>query len=453
MSLSVVERSQPEVLRTSSAALAGKVTQLGLLIALQDGAMTALRTGWLGAAADSAAARAAETLARQRELQRKLVALQAILAAGGADLTSTRSAVMSIVAQLRAAGWRISDDGAATAPPFPEILKALEPAFTAVIRRLLELFDGIDAATAAAVGAAPSGSHTMSLGFGAAVPLSPPDVPDTRRQHQIEAFRQATGREPETPNDWRTAAMLDAHTYLDKNDGVASNVVVGHINPVQGQGVVQTNLFIPGEEAWYLDLDLNPTHLDLDVSGHNLGDNRGFNPQAGPEDSRVVLYVDYDNGLVIGRQNPSVDTGGEGVQTGTPRVNVSQKPSGSVKIDYQAADPFSPGGENLAMNLPWNVNGQLVVKPTPDGPVAGGIVSSFPAIEIYHHSNDGTQEIAKIMPQNTSQLGPLLGLPLSQNIFPGGDGSPPVPSASPPVPYPSVRLGPVGDGIDVPVGR
>jgi hypothetical protein len=152
-------------------------------------------------------------------------------------------------------------------------------------------------------------------------------------------------------------------------------------------------------------------------------------------------------------------------------------PNGSILIDYKAADPFSPGGGDLALSSPFNVNGQLAIKPTEDGPIAGGFVSSFPAIEIYHHGAAGTSEIAKIMPQNISQAGPLLGLPLSQNIgvslmgeFPdtvlpplprvpdldvGPDNDPPVLQIPEPfvIPYPAVELRPIGDGVNVPVGR
>ena len=365
-------------------------------------------------------------------------------------------------------------------------MRSFEAAFTAVIQRLLAIFTHVDQNTAAAINAVRTarggrdsvGSEAVSYGFGPVgdLPLSPqvggPEPEQNRRQNQIDAFREATGRDPVNQNDWRTAAMLDPHNYSDKNGGVQSNVVVGHIDPVEGQGAVQTNLFIPGEEAWYPD----PTG---GISGHNLGDNRGFNPNAGPEDSRVVLFVDYYNGLVIARQNPSVDTGSGEVKVGTPQINVSQNPNGSVKIDYKAVDPFSPGGEEIALASPWTVNGELVIKPTADGPVAGGIVSSFPAIEIYNHGVDGTHGIAKIMPENISQFGPLAGLPFSQNIGtplmgefpdtvilpPAGVPNvsvplepgelPPVARPTPPIviPYPSVDLGPIGDKVNVPVGK
>lgn len=119
----------------------------------------------------------------------------------------------------------------------------------------------------------------------------------------------------------------------------------------------------------------------------------------------------------------------------------------------------------------------MAVKPTETGPIAGGTVSSFPAIEIYHHGTEGASEIANILPQNISQAGPLLGLPLAQSIgvplmgeFPDTT-MPPLPRVQevdvnlandPPVlqipepiviPYPSVELGPVGDSVNVPVGK
>lgn len=485
VSLEVVEASQPEGLSDAALDLGDRISRLDQVMAGEHRALSELRAGWEGAAAGSAFTRAGRDLAGQRLLRDKLGALQSVLAAGGSQLASVRAAVLSVVSGLRSRGWQVTDVGAAIAPPSPAILRTFEAAFTAVIQRLLAIFTHVDQSTAAAINAVRGahgarnsiGSEAVSYGFGpgGGLPLSPqrgsPEPEQNRRQNQVDAFRDATGHDPVSQNDWRTAAMLDPHNYSDKNGDVQSNVVVGQINPVEGQGAVQTNLFIPGEEAWYPDLTGG-------MSGHNLGDNRGFNPNAGPEDSRVVLYVDYDNGLVIARQNPSVDTSSGEVKVGTPQINVSQNPNGSVKIDYKAADPFPPGGEEAAMAGLWHVNGDLVIKPTADGPIAGGIVSDFPAIEIYNHGAEGTHEIAKIMPLNVGQGGPLAGLPLSQNIGtplmgefpdtvilpPPGVPSVPIPAESgelsvarPPVPvviaYPSVGLGPVEDNVNVPVGK
>ena len=484
-SLSTVEALHPQGLGDAAQQLGDRITRLDDVMTCEHRRLAELRAAWHGVAAESAFTRADHDLAGQRLLRDKLGALASALAAGGFQLASIRAAVLDIVTGLRSRGWQVTDAGIAVAPPSPTILRTFEAAFTAAIQRLLAIFPQVDQSTAAVVNtvAAASGAPTSSggeavsyaFGPGGGPPLSPqhgsPEPESNRRENQIDAFKAATGRDPVTENDWRTAAMLDPHNYFHKNAGVQSNVVVGRINPVDGQGVVQTNLFIPGEEAWYPDLTGG-------ISGHNLGDNRGFNPSAGPEDSRVVLFVDYDNGLVIARQNPSVDTGGGGVKVGTPQINVSQNPNGSVKIDYRAVDPFSPGGEDVALASPWAVNGELVIKPTADGPVAGGIVSSFPAIEIYNHEADGTSEIAKIMPQNVSQFGPLAGLPFSQDIgmplmgeFPDTMILPPagVPNVSSPlepgelppvarptppivIRYPSVDLGPVEDNMNVPVG-
>jgi hypothetical protein len=279
-----------------------------------------------------------------------------------------------------------------------------------------------------------------------------PALPDgDRHQNEIDAFKQVFGRAPVSANDWDTAAALDPHSYDPKNQGHAPHIVVGRIQPVPGQGVVRTNLFIPGEKAW-------------SPAGENLGDNRGFSSAAGPEDSRVTILTDYDNGIVVARQNPSVLVGPNSneVKHGTPDIRVSQNPNGSVLIQYAAADPFSPGGQDIAKDSPWNVNGRLVIQPTPAGPIAGGNISDFPASEIYSDNGGHTTELAKIMPLNTSPYGPLAGLPLTQTIGQGGllnqfpDTLSPTPMARLPpivVPYPSVELGPVSAPPVVPVGK
>ena len=44
------------------------------------------------------------------------------------------------------------------------------------------------------------------------------------------------------------------------------------------------------------------------------------------------------------------------------------------------------------------------------------MISDFPAVEIYGDNGGRIVDLGHIMPQNTSQYGPLAGLPLSQNI-------------------------------------
>lgn len=125
-----------------------------------------------------------------------------------------------------------------------------------------------------------------------------------RRLDHSAAFERATGRSPETANDWLTASMLDATSEIGKYDGTDAQVVVGHIRPQPGMGVVRTELYIPVHSVF--NFALLPPSLEYD-----LGDLRGANPTPTPGDARVELVIDYDNGLIVARQNPSVTESGE----------------------------------------------------------------------------------------------------------------------------------------------
>jgi hypothetical protein len=335
-----------------------------------------------------------------------LTQAQQVLHAGGTHLAQARAAILGIVKSLRGQGWQVSDSGVATPPPnLPPVFKSTAAAWTAIVQKLLTTFGQIDAQTA--------GNLPKFSPLSTDEPLSPggelPSEKD-RRQNQIDAFREVYGREPVTPNDWTMAEILDPTSYNEKNAGVAPNIVVGKIQPVPGQGVVRTNLFIPQDEVWYPDIPGG-------VSGHNFGDNRGFDANAGAEETRVAAYIDYENGVIVTRQNPSVDTATGEARTGSPSVSAAQRPDGSVYLRYDTADPFSPGGDAVGKLSPWSVNGNIVVQPTADGPVVGGSVTSFPAIEIYRDApSGGTTTLAQVMPQNIDQEGPLVGLPLHQDI-------------------------------------
>ena len=123
MTVSVVESSRPDQLVDAAAELGGKISALDVVLATQRRAVAHLREFWRGQAAD-------------------------------------------------ATGWRVADDGTVTAPPVPAVLAVLAPAWTAILRKLLALFAGIDAETAAAVTAVMEGP----------VPESPPGtLGDPRR--------------------------------------------------------------------------------------------------------------------------------------------------------------------------------------------------------------------------------------------------------------------------------
>lgn len=470
LSLADIERWDSSSIKAvaSSADGQGKATrmtadQLGMIV---DGIR------WDGHAAD--AARAAMWQTRQ-ELYRHADEYQTVSEAASRSAPQVAAIKQELRAiQDEAASWGIAIDSASgeltwqvyagESSAEQTIVQQVAEDIAARIVRLTQRADQIDTELAGAINSA----DVQALGFGpnGEVPLSPGFDDVRRRGNQIEAFRKAFGRDPVSAADWDTAAALDPTSYDPKNRGVPANVVVGRIKPVPGQGVVRTNLFIPGRTAWT-------------PFGDNLGDARGFDPSAGPESSRVTFYVDYENGIVVARQNPSVMNGH--AKAGTPDIRVSQNPNGSVLIDYRAADPFSPGGEDIAKSSPWNVNGRLVIKPTDAGPIAGGVISDFPAIEIYSDRNAATTLVDRIMPMNIDPEGPLVGLPWSQQIGPGlmtefpddvhlpPPGLPVHPPLGFPVPhmpltpatialptviqYPSVELGPVDQHVKVPVGK
>lgn len=252
---------------------------------------------------------------------------------------------------------------------------------------------------------------------GLELPLTPapgkPEAPgdDQRRRNQIDAFKQVFGREPVSGSDWDTAAALDPHSYDPKNQGVPPNIVVGRIKPVPGQGVVRTNMFIPGRDVWDPKLGWPPYD-------NNLGDNRGFSPTVDPEGSRVSILVDYDNGVIVARQNPSVNADTGQVRVGTPDISATQQSNGSVLIKYNAADPFSPGGEAPAKAIPISVNGSLAIAPSASGPHVGGNITTFPALEIYSDRPGAVGvPLLQSWPSFTDDAsGPLVGLPFHKTV-------------------------------------
>lgn len=274
--------------------------------------------------------------------------------------------------------------------------------------------------------------------------VGPPQRPGPKLANQIRAFQQMFGRPPSSAADWETAAALDPHSYDPKNADVPPNIAVGRITPVPGQGVVRMNLFIPSKSV------KDPTTLIVDFDD-NAGDNRGFDSAAGPERSRVSLEIDYENGVVVARQNPSVNLTTGKVQTGTPTIKVAQRRDGSVYIDYAAADPFSPGGENLAKETVC-VKGTIAVQPGADAPRIGGVATAFPALEVYNDRPGAngvptTSTVVRMWPANVGQWGPELGLWWGHDIgdpkvlanFQGFSG------VIPTVPLPTTELGPASN--------
>ncbi|MGB3664258.1 DUF4226 domain-containing protein [Mycolicibacter algericus] len=243
-----------------------------------------------------------------------------------------------------------------------------------------------------------------------------PASADERRLNQIDAFKQVFGRDPVSASDWKTAAALDAHTYDPKFQGVDSEIRVARIDPVPGQGVVRASQWI--EQPWVNRL-----------GSHDAGNDRGPNPRFDPEDTKVTTYIDYDNGIVVMRQNPSAELNIDGapvrVEVGVPRGSVTQTPDGSVRIKYDAANPLAPGvsadprGPLGSHRL--SVNGDLVFTPGPDGVHVDGTRTDYPSLEVYQDLPGGSTRTVLIDPaQSGSTNGPLFNLPFHHEVGIGG---------------------------------
>ncbi|WP_457149596.1 hypothetical protein [Mycobacteroides abscessus] len=264
----------------------------------------------------------------------------------------------------------------------------------AAIHRVVEEGNAADAALTHAVNLADGDEQPDSLPLTMTGILGELDRIRSPRENQEMAFRKVFERAPTTPADWQTAAMLDAHNYDPKYKGVMSEVTAAKIDPQPGKGVVQVNAFIPGKQVWNF--------------GHDKGDNRGFNANALPEQARGNLLIDYENGLVVARDNPSVSVESGNVAVHKPDVSVVQGPGGAVNIKWDMADGFVPGGADMGKLTAHSVAGEMVVKPNDSGGYQiGGHMSDFPAYEVYGNG----QAIYQYMPSmGYDERGPLVQL-------------------------------------------
>src|SRR5690606_40102148 len=109
---------------------------------------------------------------------------------------------------------------------------------------------------------------------------------------------------------------------------------VVEIEPVPGQGVVRVSQWIEQR-----DVISGPTTRDF-------GNDRTADPHFDPADTKVTTYIDYENGLVVVRQNPSVELDSDGgpgeVKIGVPEAVIQQNGDGAVRVKYEAGNPFAP---------------------------------------------------------------------------------------------------------------
>ncbi|MDI3313721.1 MAG: hypothetical protein QJR12_05390 [Mycobacterium sp.] len=273
----------------------------------------------------------------------------------------------------------------------------------------------------------------------------------SRHQNQIDAFKQAFGREPVSATDWETAAALDPHSYDPKYQGVPPEIRVVRIRPVPGQGEVRVSQWIEQRDVWSA------------PGTRDMGDNRTASPNFDPGNARVTTYIDYENGVVVLRQNPSVQLdhdGGPGpVKVGIPQGSVTQLPDGSVRIKYDAGNPFAPSPSRHPPDPlhSWTVNGDLVFTPGPQGVHVDGTRTNYPSMEVYQDLPSGPTRTVLIDPARAgSSEGPVMNLPRHHDVGIGGRAFEPFdrdgwnPKYDARVPLPSTDFGPVSSPPSVP---
>jgi hypothetical protein len=244
-------------------------------------------------------------------------------------------------------------------------------------------------------------------------PKKPPVDDATRRMNERRAFRRIFGRDPTSKSDWTTAAALDPTQYDPKFHGVPPEIKVVKINPVEGQGVVRSSQWIETDKVWSWPPGTN-----------DIGNNRGPNAHFDPGDTKVTTYIDYDNGLVVMRQNPSTvinDDGSLGeTRVGVPTGTVTQTADGAVRIQYDSGNPFAPDisrDPNLTMGHPVTVNGDLVFTPGANGVTVGGTRTDYPSMEVYQDMPNGTTNTVLLDRAASGQpWGPSVNLPFHHDV-------------------------------------
>jgi len=239
----------------------------------------------------------------------------------------------------------------------------------------------------------------------------PVDLPGDADLRRGALFTSVYGHPPETANDKLMAEALDMQGDDTANTDPNSRLVVTHITPVPGAGVVHGAAFISARNEW--DPQVDPLHPQW-LAENDKGDGRGFDPKADPSKSRLSYLVDYERGIVVVRQNASHSDSGR-VAVGDPSVGVEQDPAGRVRLRVDGTNPL---GMKVGQDMHISVRGDLVVDPPGgQGPATiGGDVTRFPAWEAYQTRNGAggvpimqrPEDDAGVGPLNT---GPLQGLP------------------------------------------
>lgn len=368
----------------------------------------AMTPEWSGTAFDAAARRAGDEYDETRRLTGTLQEVVDIYSGGAGELESMLSFLRAAVTEAEEL-FVVGDDWVLTRiPGVDEERRARQDELADYLNeRIQDAVAGIRAIDRNLAAALESLGGELSA-------YGPKGVPSELQQAGVAtpgrltaaavAFESMFGRRPADVVDWRTAMALDTTSYLDKNRGVRAEVVVCRIDPVPGQGLVRMGLYIP-------------TSAVVNFPHNDLGDDRGEDLAFDPERTRVSLYVDYENGVVIARQNPSVGVTGE-VAVGVPEVTVQQLSDGSVRLTYDAVNALPPFGiEEIPESTGHSVNGDIILSPGAAGIGVAARIGDYPSLEIYQDSGSGdTQQIYLDPADSGSKWGPAGNLPFDHVV-------------------------------------
>ncbi|MUL83108.1 MULTISPECIES: alpha/beta hydrolase [unclassified Mycolicibacterium] len=202
-----VEASRPEALTQSAAELDRSANNLADQINRQRAMVDSLRAGWEGSASAAAIASAEKSLQRMERMKEAISRAQAVLQAGGSQLSERRSQLLGAVNQLRGQGWQVSPDGtvsvrpgsmlaafARLSPANAMVLQSLAAKNSAALKAMLAQFDAADRQVSEQLRATTTGLGSPSSPPGSGGPApgkagqDDVKIPDTKDPNEIDRW-------------------------------------------------------------------------------------------------------------------------------------------------------------------------------------------------------------------------------------------------------------------------
>ncbi|MCU1648312.1 MAG: hypothetical protein JWN03_8587 [Nocardia sp.] len=406
---------------------ADNATKIADAIVKSSGAMhdTIYNLLWQGASRQSAEGRADREQTQMRAIATAYDDLSTACAGAARDLADPLAKIRSILQHYGGSPVAVADDWTVSGVEDWNSEAGIELSKLSGLVATLEAIDSQWGAQIAAANGELAAMAPAAALVAANTEIQNDKTSDTRADPErirtsAAAFEQVFGRPPVGTSDWATAESLNPKSYDPKYQGVEPEVRVVRITPVPGQGVVRTGQFIEQRDVTSTPKGTNPFPRDR-------GDNRTTDPNFDPEHTRVTAYVDYDNGIVVMRQNPSVEQNSDGtpgeVKVATPEGRVWQNPDGAVRVQYDAANPFAPSVAKSHWALgdhTITVNGDLVFTPGDKGVQVNGTRTDYPSLEVYQDRPNGQTSTVAIDSAVTGRSwGPAMNLPFHHDIGSG----------------------------------